>query len=196
MTSGPSKQELEMYWQNSRQYFDELAVHYKNADPQYYKEYIEPFYTNPFANMSSGKRQSSGGSSKAALIVVLAMVMLIGTISAVLFIYLGSQDTGSKELEKVMKQLEDDKKTTQQETTKPEVKEKNKGDVKEEETVEPEDPLEMSSEDNFIIGSKYLGEKKYDKAEYHLKKIKPGQKYYKESQQLLQNMKFLRQYDK
>ncbi len=187
MPSGPSKQELEMYWQNSRQYFDELAVHYKQADPQYYKEYIEPFYTNPFANVQ-GQKQGARSSAKPILIFVVLMVLAFGGVAAFGIIYFVSKNPDTKDIEKLFEQ-----------TDKKEVKPKEENNQQEEISKEDEtstDPSELSSEDNFIIGSKYIGEKKYDKAEYHLKKIKPGQKYYKESQQLLQNMKFLRQYDK
>lgn len=185
MPNGPSKQELEMYWQNSRQYFDELAAHYKNADPQYYKEFIEPFYTNPFANVS-GQKQSSGSSAKPILILAVFIVLAFGGLAAFGIIYFASKESGSKEIEKLFESTEE-----------PEVKPLEEKSTREKTSKEDStDPSELSSEDNFIIGSKYLGEKKYDKAEYHLKKVKPRDKYYKQSQQLLESMKFLRQYDK
>ena len=51
-------------------------------------------------------------------------------------------------------------------------------------------------DDDFILGSKYISEKDYDKAEEHLKKIKPGSKNYEQAQQLLESIKYLRKYDK
>ena len=75
MASGPSKEELEMYWKSSRQYFDELANYYKTADPSYYEKFIAPFYNNPFINSASSKR---GGSSWAILVMAVIVFFLIG----------------------------------------------------------------------------------------------------------------------
>ena len=47
-----------------------------------------------------------------------------------------------------------------------------------------------------MIGSKKIGDKDYDKAEYHLKQVKPGSTYYEQSKQLLESIKYLRKYDK
>lgn len=200
MSSGPSKQELEMYWQNSRRYFDELAAHYKQNDPQYYKEFIEPFYTNPFQGSSQTTR-SSGSSAKPILAVIVAVMLLFVGIGAAAIYFFMSNDSGKKQQEEYTKQLEKD---LQKEDTK--IKEPGKEEQKLQEelnkTKEPptetpsDDPSELSPEDNFIIGSKYISEKKYDKAEYHLKKIKKGDKYHEQAQQLLENMHFLRQYNK
>ena len=188
MASGPSKQELEMYWQNSRQYFDELAKHYLQADPQYYKEYIQPFYSNPFRTSSgstvSAPRQFSGGAKLAILAFILLIV--IGIAGVVFFLVF--QTSG-------IENIFDEKKTSQKETIQRETVPKSE-EVNPTSPEEEENPGSLSPEDNFIIGSKYLGEKKYDKAEYHLKQIKPGQKYYKEAQQILKNMKFLREHNK
>src|SRR5690349_21552832 len=105
MASGPSKQELEMYWQNSRQYFDELAAHYKQNDPQYYKEYIEPFCTNPFRG-SSQTTKSSGSSAKPVLVVILAVMILFVGIGAVAVYFFMSKDPGKKQQEEYSKRLE------------------------------------------------------------------------------------------
>jgi tetratricopeptide (TPR) repeat protein len=86
MSTGPSKEELKNYWESSRQYFDELARYYKEADPAYYKEYIAPFYWNPLYAVS-GKRQ--GG--KAVLVLTAAIfIMVIGAAAVFLFLQTGS----------------------------------------------------------------------------------------------------------
>lgn len=181
MSTGPSKQELEMYWQNSRQYFDELAKHYQQNDPEYYKQYILPFYSNPFHTVSSQNRRQGSGIGK--IVAAFAVLAVLGVGAAAFFLIFSTSGSNEKFSEKKtenVNQYSTEETNKQQTTTEP---------------VEPEpetEPGELSPEDNFIIGSKYLGEKKYDKAEYHLKKIKPGQKYYKEAQQILQNMKYLR----
>ncbi len=179
MAGGPSKQELEMYWQNSRQYFDELAKHYQQADPQYYKEFIQPFYNNPFRTSASSTGSKGNPAAKFILVAVLLMLIVAG---AGVFFLLVKSDSIMPEFEKKT----EDVKGTERPT-------------KEIEKVKPTDPEEnddMTSEDHFIIGSKKIGEKDYDNAEYHLKKVKKGDKYYEQSQQLLESMKFLRKYNK
>jgi len=195
MAGGPSKQDLEMYWQNSRQYFDELARHYQTADPEYYREFIKPFYDNPFRSASSGQAGKSGSGGKIMVLAVFVLVF-IGLLSAGLFLYLGNSDSIKEKVE----ELTSDKNVTEQKTT----KEKK---ITREETGVTEEPLatdkttdenteELSGEDNYIIGAKYIGEKKYDKAAWHLKQIKKGDKRYKEAQQLLESIKYLKKYDK
>lgn len=194
MATGPSKQELEMYWQNSRQYFDELAKHYKQADPQYYKEYIEPFYSNPFRGTYESK-QSRGGAGKAIIVIVALLVLGIAGAASFMIFYLGNDDTGSKELEKIIKDIDSEKKTVDKETT-TEKESTDNNDVNKKPTENETDPDERSDQDHFIEASKKISEKDYDKAEYHLKKVKKGSEYYEQAQQMLKNMKFLRQYNK
>ena len=187
MTGGPSKQELEMYWQNSRQYFDELARHYQTADPEYYREFIKPFYDNPFR--SSGATQSgksSGGGKMVFLAVFLLLVVGIAGAAAFLF-FSSSSDPISKKVEEITGGYEV--------TEKPPVKEKE-STVNEEQPEEELPDGELSGEDNYIIGAKYIAEKKYDKAAWHLKQIKKGDKRYKEAQQLLESIKYLKKYNK
>ncbi|MEO8514006.1 MAG: hypothetical protein ABI543_10630 [Ignavibacteria bacterium] len=190
MANGPSKQDLEMYWQSSRQYFDELAQYYKTADPAYYKEFIEPFYSNPFrSSYNQSGTKSSGGGGK-FVIIIFALLLLLGVGGASIFLFMSS-DSITKKIEN----LGSDRKTTENtRTTEKETTEEKTIEPSEE--VEPDDPSELSGEDNFIIGAKYIGEKKYDKAAYHLNRIKPGDKRYKEAQQLLESIKFLKKYDK
>lgn len=184
MPSGPSKQELEMYWKGSRQYFDELAKYYKESDRKYYDEYIAPFYNNPFNTISSGKRSSGG---RAVIISIGLFMIAIGSLAAFLLASGTFEETDFKKIEKIFESSDDkDKKT---EETK-EIEE-----TKETESIST-DTTGLSSEDNFIIGSKAIGDKDYDKAEKHLKRIKPGDKYYKQAQQLLESLKYLRKYDK
>jgi len=186
MTGGPSKQELEMYWQNSRQYFDELAKHYQTADPEYYKEYIKPFYDNPFRSVGQAQTGKSSGGSKAIVFAVF-LLLFIGVLGAAIFIFFSSSDSITKKVEEI---------TGEKEVTKdPIISEPD--NTKNETTPEEELPEgELSGEDNYIIGAKYIAEKKYDKAAWHLKQIKKGDKRYKEAQQLLESIKYLKKYDK
>jgi hypothetical protein len=84
MPSGPSKEELEMYWKSSRQYFDELANYYKTSDPDYYNQFIAPYYSNPLYAISTKKRS---GTPLITVIVSIA-VLFIGLIAAGVFFLL------------------------------------------------------------------------------------------------------------
>ena len=186
MTGGPSKQELEMYWQNSRQYFDELARHYQTADPEYYREFIKPFYDNPFRSAGTGQSGKSSGGGKVIIVAVFFLVF-IGVLAAGIFFFMSSSDSVTKKVEEITGEYEV--------VEEPPVKEK---DTTNDETV-PEEELpegELSGEDNYIIGAKYIAEKKYDKAAWHLKQIKKGDKRYKEAQQLLESIKYLKKFNK
>ncbi len=182
MATGPSKQELEMYWQNSRQYFDELAKYYQTSDPDYYREYIKPFYDNPFSSTYSGNNQSSGSSGKVIFVAVFLFIF-IGLLSVGVFFFISKEK---------VEEITVNKKVTE----KPSNGEDNKNNSVNENAPAEEDASELSGEDNYIIGAKYIGEKKYDKAEYHLKIINRGDKRYKEAQQLLESIKYLKKYDK
>ena len=72
--SGPSREELENYYKNSRSYFDELAKHYYETDRPYYDKYIAPFY-GPFAGIVPGKK---GAAAKLSLVSASILVALMG----------------------------------------------------------------------------------------------------------------------
>lgn len=185
MSNGPSKEDLELYWNNSRQYFDELAKHYQQADPEYYRKFIKPYYDNPFRSSGSqyqGTRRSGGG----AKIMVLAVFMFLvigGAGAALFFITSGSEHVEKKIDEKINEMVSSpDKDKKSIETV--------------EEPVKEEDPEGLSDEDKYILGAKLIAEKKYDKAVFYLKQIPPGSKRYKEAQQLIESVKYLKKYGK
>ncbi|RPI13997.1 MAG: hypothetical protein EHM58_17375 [Ignavibacteriae bacterium] len=80
--TGPSKEELENYFRNSRQYFDELAKYYQQSDPEYYNEFIAPFYNNPFRMASAGR----SGSAARGIVLIGIMIALIAAGAAAFFI--------------------------------------------------------------------------------------------------------------
>lgn len=92
MSNGPSKEDLELYWQNSRQYFDELARHYQQADPEYYRKNIKPFYDNPFRSSGSGSSSKSG--SKIIVVAVLMFLLIAG--AAGIFFFLSFPESTPK----------------------------------------------------------------------------------------------------
>jgi cytoskeletal protein RodZ len=99
MSSGPSKEELEMYWKTSRSYFDELAKYYKNSDPAYYNKFIAPYYSNPF--IASGNRKSSG--SSAISIIAAVVVLFIGIAAAAIFYFVAAENEPVEKTPKIEK---------------------------------------------------------------------------------------------
>lgn len=180
MASGPSKEELEMYWQNSRQYFDELAKHYQQADPKYYKEFILPFYNNPFRSKGGSQSQSfsegiyntgqspAGKKNGPPAIALLGAVVAIAGVGAVMYFVMGeSQDKRSVKKDPVVIE-----KPVVADTT---------STVKQPEVDEPVDP-------DFAIGKKLYLNKRYEQAENRLKRIKTDSPNYKEAQELLEEI--------
>lgn len=191
MSTGPSKEDLELYWQNSRQYFDELARHYQTADPEYYRKYIKPYYDNPFrsAYTAPGQTKSTGGGAK--FLVLMIAVAVLGIAGAGVFFLVSQGDSVSKKIEQFS--------GNDEETTKRELKGKDSEKQEGTTLVEPEEEPSMeklSDDDLYIRGAKYISEKKYDEAVFELRKIKPGSKRYKEAQQLIESVKYLKKFDK
>lgn len=191
MSTGPSKEDLELYWQNSRQYFDELARHYQTADPEYYRTYIKPYYDNPFrsAYTAPGQTKSTGGGAK--FLVLMIAVAVLGIAGAGVFFLVSQGDSVSKKIEQFS--------GNDEETTKRELKGKDSEKQEGTTLVEPEEEPSMeklSDDDLYIRGAKYISEKKYDEAVFELRKIKPGSKRYKEAQQLIESVKYLKKFDK
>ena len=85
MATGPSKEELEMYWKSSRQYFDELAKYYKTADPEYYDVYIGPYYRFRPAPTGAGGRSAS----PVLTTIISLIILLIGLIAGIFMLLLG-----------------------------------------------------------------------------------------------------------
>ncbi len=191
MSTGPSKEDLELYWQNSRQYFDELARHYQTADPEYYRKYIKPYYDNPFrsAYTAPGQTKSTGGGAK--FLVLMIAVAVLGIAGAGVFFLVSQGDSVSQKIEQFS--------GNDEETTKRELKGKDSEKQEGTTLVEPEEEPSMeklSDDDLYIRGAKYISEKKYDEAVFELRKIKSGSKRYKEAQQLIESVKYLKKFNK
>jgi tetratricopeptide (TPR) repeat protein len=166
MESGPSKEDLELYWKSSRQYFDELANYYRTADPEYYNKFIAPFYSNTLYTASQGK------SSATVKVIFILVFIFFAAIAAGITAYLFSvkQDVRNERV----------------------IEKPDKNGTKTPENIQK---VEFP-DDEFLLGAKYLAEKDYDKAEEHFKKVKPGDKNYQEAQQMLESIKYLRKYNK
>ena len=143
--SGPSKEQLEIYFKTSRAYFDELAKEYEKKHPEYYKKYFAPFYTFRFG---SSKTSGPKGSGAGFLIVISAMILLIGIGAAVFFLVMQNASVEQPEV-KTVEQPADKKETFK--NTEPAKKRAavDTADAKKEEVVPDnlDKPLKESSDD-------------------------------------------------
>ena len=170
MASGPSKQELEMYWQSSRQYFDELAEHYKKNDPAYYNEFIQPFYSNPFrtgGETSSGKRSGCAGRS----ILLSAVMMFIAVGGAAVFFLINESDDRSSDKKKDTEYRRD---TKEEMITKDSIS-----------GVEPVEETEPETSIHYRRGLKLFEQKEYKASERYLKRVPSNDPNYKDAQRML-----------
>lgn len=176
-TSGPSKEELEMYWKNSRAYFDELAKHYKATDPEYYKKYIKPYYDNPFAAAPS---KSNNVKIKLSVFLTAMLIAVIGIAGAVLFfVFQNPQEKPKRQNIKTV-----DTSSSNQQLSKPK-EDSDKNDV---------NKIKKSNE-NFRIGKKYYEEKNYKQSEEYLKKVIKEDNNYREAQRILKEIEIKKSND-
>jgi len=183
MASGPSKQELEMYWQSSRQYFDELAEHYKQNDPEYYKEFILPFYSNPFrtgSGSASGKKSGCG----ARTIIAIALMLFIAGLGAAIFFLMYEQENSSTDKKKDSEYRRETE--TKQETI---ITDSISGIAPVEET-DPETSI------HYRRGLKLFEQKEYKLAERYLKRVPQNDPNYEDAQRLLKIIDALDKQDK
>lgn len=178
MSSGPSKQELDMYWKNSRQYFDELAKHYRETDPEYYNKYIAPYYANPFVSQgNSGGAHVSGSGGSKALSVAVSAALLVAGLSAGIFFFLRTEQPAEDKGRSVKRIVEP------VQPVQPDAEKKN-------ETAPEETPTTVEPSEEYEKGLEYFSKKEFDKAEEHLKKVSPDDPSYKNAQRLLQLIRF------
>jgi ATP-dependent Zn protease len=91
-TVGPSKEELKNYFENNRQYFDELAKYYRESDPVYYKENIAPFYNGLL--ITSGSKKSAKGCLAVAMSIA---ILIIGLAAGLVFFILQQEESDDKQ---------------------------------------------------------------------------------------------------
>jgi hypothetical protein len=101
--SGPSREELENYFKNSRPYFDELAKHYYEADREYYDKYIAPFYSS-FSAFTSG---SKTGKRTTASLAIAALLVALAAGFAVFLIADRPDDVNYEQIKKTEEQGSD-----------------------------------------------------------------------------------------
>jgi hypothetical protein len=167
---GPSKEELEYYFKNSRQYFDELAKHFYETDRDYYNKFIAPFYS-PFGRMTPGSKPRS----KAAYSLVVAG--LLGLLAAGFAVFLIFQSTDNTSIEPGKK------------TESPKENTRSKPDEK----VKPPDTQTQSNKiSNYEKGLKFYNQKDYDAAERYFNKVTKDDDNYEDAQNKLEEINKLR----
>lgn len=177
MAAGPSKEELEMYWENSRPYFDELAKHYEKADPAYYKEFIHPFYSNPFrskggSGFSEGiyAKDTAKKRSSPAIVVLAAVLVAVIGLGASMFIFMQGNSSNNDEPTRLKEKVTADTIITK--------------DITEEPPAVKEKVPKRNM--NYLRGEKMFEEKYYEQAEKYLKRVPETDKDYKDAQRLIE----------
>jgi len=166
---GPSKEELENYYKNSRQYFDELARHYYATDRQYYDKYIAPFYS-PFARITPGTASSR------ARPVIFSVAILIAVLIAGIAFFLLSVEQESEDKEK--KSVEESRESVKKEIT---------GQKKSTDTLSS-----RKYQIEYEKGLVYFNEKDYVNAERCFRRIPKSDKNYENAQKMLKAIKELK----
>lgn len=164
----PSKEQLDYYYKTSRKYFDELAKHYLINDKEYYNNNIAPYYNNPFAK--TGKSINF----KVVLFTFCA-VMFLASLTTVFI--LAKNGVSLKDI--FVFENEPDETEVMYET-------ETVTERKVPQTDEKFDTLAISYLKNDLEkGSYYYGVKKYDKAEFYLRRIGKNDNNYLAAQEIL-----------
>ncbi len=168
--SGPSREELENYFKNSRPYFDELAKHYYETDRQYYNKYIAPFY-GPFAGIAPGKK---GAGARITVLVASILVAVIGAgVAFFVAMETGSDEPGRK------REIED-------------VREKPKKSSDKESIIKDTVSSKLKELSDYERGVEYYESEDYDNAERYLKRVPVSDENYGDAQQKLIEIKVLK----
>jgi tetratricopeptide (TPR) repeat protein len=168
-SDGPSKEELEYYYKNSRKYFDELANYYFKADPEYYEKFIAPFYST-FASVTTPGKP---GSPRALFSVVIAGVLVMAAAGAVFFLLQTSRDTiDEHETEKI---------------------EKNSTKKTEPANIPADTSSAVENEKSYYqIGIEYYRKRDFENAEKYLKLVPKDDPNYNNSRRKLEDIQELK----
>jgi hypothetical protein len=167
---GPSKEELEYYFKNSRQYFDELAKHFYETDRDYYDKFIAPFYS-PFGRMTPGSKPRN----KVAYSLVIAG--LLGLLAAGFAVFL------------IMQRPDDTEITPKRNIEKPRENVKSNSDKQKKTSQAKQNKNELS---DYEKGLKFYKQKDYDAAERYFNKVTKDDDNFEDSQNKLEEINNLR----
>jgi tetratricopeptide (TPR) repeat protein len=173
MASGPSKEELEYFFKNSRQYFDELAKEYYNSDREYYDKYIAPFY-NPITGKSQHNRLPL------QIILVSAIVSVLFGLGIVTFFIL-TMENNTKNPEPESKQVPSNKTEVQ-----PDSSYETTANTIIDTTIES-----LKNVSDYQKGLVYYNMKNYEKAEEYFKKVPSSDANYKDARHKINEIRSL-----
>ncbi len=167
-SDGPSKEELDYYYKNSRKYFDELANYYYNADREYYDKFIAPYYST-FATITSPR--NSRGSKPAVIVTLGAAIAALAVAGAVFFLVQTTRDTENEHNDKTEKV------------------EKNARENDEFEKINADtSSANVKVQSDYIKGLKFFSQKDYDIAEKYFKKVRETDENYRDAQKKIEEI--------
>jgi hypothetical protein len=168
--SGPSREELEKYFKNSRPYFDELAKHYYETDREYYDKFIAPFYSSFGSLVTGGK---SGGKAALSLSIV-ALLALLAAGFAVFLILDRPEDTV-----KEYKKTED-------------IREDGKNDKSSKENAADTVFTKEGKLTDYEKGMQFFNQEDYDGAERYFRRVRKDDSDYDNAQEKLREIRKIR----
>jgi hypothetical protein len=170
---GPSKEQLEYYFKNSRQYFDELAKQFYDSDRDYYNKFIAPFYGSPFGG-APHKTNSAGSRSAVFLVAGAVVALLVAGIS--FFLTLQKPDDTNYEQKKEIEETHE--------------KARSKPD---EQVKQPDSQTESNKKlSDYDNGLKFYNQKDYDVAQRYFNKVTKDDDNYDDAQNKIEQIKKLR----
>jgi tetratricopeptide (TPR) repeat protein len=165
----PSKEQLQEYYNTSRKYFDELAEHYENTEPEYYRSVILPIKRKGYF-IGDG---NNGG--RGIFVVVIAVFLLVGA-SVGVFLMLAEPEKTYNPVDEYYEQIE--QKSGKETRTNP---------VRETRTPVNSDGTEKNTDGmtNFEKGEFYYEQQAYNQALEYLKMVSPDDENYAQAQKYI-----------
>ncbi|HLT23625.1 MAG TPA: hypothetical protein VK004_00730 [Ignavibacteria bacterium] len=172
-TSGkPTREQLEKYYETTRQYFDDLAAHYKETDPEYYKSVVQPVQRKGWF---SGDDDNSA--KRGMILVAVAVFLLVGT-SVGVFLLLSAPEDSYNPVDEYYKQQQ------QQNSTNPDQRRTPLRETRSPVNTESgNDGTEGMS--NFEKGEFYYEQQAYNQALEYLGQVTPGDENYDRAQKYI-----------
>jgi hypothetical protein len=178
----PSREQLEEHYKTSRKYFDDMAEHYKETDPDYYHSTIAPIIRKHRYSNAAGYDETTAKRSMA--LTVVAVLVLVGVAMGVFFIL----STSSEEPNPVDKMYEQMEKGLNEDGT-----QKAPAPIREtQRTIESDPSLQDGTEEglddnmsDFEKGVFYYDQAAYGQAASYFGKVKPGDPNYDDAQKYI-----------
>jgi len=169
MASGPSKEELQHYFQNNRQYFDSLAKYYIETDREYYNKFIAPFYSSFRPQKSSPK-------------LIISIMLFISIMGGAALVYLVMDSDKPVKKETTGRNHEIINQDIIIDTIKPLVEKTDSSSV-----------VTSNDSEDYEKGMKYYHKADFSNAEKYFKLVPKNNKKYVEAQKKLYELQFIKE---